>query len=125
MQPTLSLWAAVRARSVKLRGFRFAALPLSGKIVRFRLPVVKNIFSLDGIITVCSHEGKGRWLIYNDLNHLISIFTKNGWHRVGSGAKTGGTERVNSVPVLTRRGEGEHQANIVICINSFSARRFW
>ena len=95
MQPTLSLWAAVRARSVKLRGFRFAALPLSGKIVRFRLPVVKNIFSLDGIITVCSHEGKGRWLIYNDLNHLISIFTKNGWHRVGSGAKTGGTERVN------------------------------
>ena len=74
---------------------------------------MKNIFSLDGILRAYRDIAKDKCLIYNDLNHLISIFTKNGWHRVGSGAKTGGTERVNSVPVLTRRGEGKHQANIV------------
>ena len=57
--------------------------------------MVKNIFSLDGILRAYRDIAKDKCLIYNDLNHLISIFTKNGWHRVGSGAKTGGTERVN------------------------------
>ena len=62
--------------------------------MRLCLPVVKNIFSLDGILRAYRDIAKDKCLIYNDLNHLISIFTKNGWHRVGSGAKTGGTERV-------------------------------